>query len=80
MGGLCMATDDVATLEARVAELEKRRGKCRCGGGHGGTGCWALGSSIAVVLSWTRSTSILWAILHGIFSWGYVIYYAVTRK
>jgi hypothetical protein len=67
-------------LEARLAALEKKSGKCSCAGGHGGTGCWALGSSIAVVLSWARNGSILWAILHGIFSWGYVIYYAVTRK
>jgi hypothetical protein len=36
--------------------------------------------AIAVVLSWARNASILWAILHGVFSWGYVIYWAVTRK
>jgi hypothetical protein len=28
-----------------------------------------LGSIIAVVASWSRNQSILWAILHGIFSW-----------
>lgn len=68
-------------LETRVAELEKRVGKpCRCGGGHGGVGFLSLGSAIAVVLSWSRNASILWAILHGCFSWGYVIYFAVTRK
>ena len=38
-----------------------------------------LGSVIAVVASWERNRSILWAILAGIFSWGYVIYYALTR-
>ncbi|WP_252723609.1 hypothetical protein [Winogradskyella psychrotolerans] len=38
-----------------------------------------LGSVIAVVISWDRNKSILWAILHGIFSWLYVIYYALTR-
>lgn len=38
-----------------------------------------LGSVIAVVASWDRNRSILWAILHGIFSWFYVIYYACTR-
>jgi hypothetical protein len=67
-------------LEARVGELEKRAAKRRGGGGHGGTGFWVLGSAIAVVLSWSRNASILWMILHGIFSWGYVIYFAVTRK
>jgi hypothetical protein len=39
-----------------------------------------LGSVIAVVASWSRNQSILWAILHGIFSWFYVIYFAVTRE
>ncbi|PVY39404.1 hypothetical protein [Pontibacter virosus] len=39
-----------------------------------------LGSVIAVVASWSRNQSILWAILHGILSWFYVIYYAITRS
>ncbi len=39
-----------------------------------------LGSAIAVVCSWQRNRSILWAILAGIFSWFYVIYFAVTRQ
>ncbi len=38
-----------------------------------------LGSVLAVTVSWQRNKSILWAILHGLFSWLYVIYYAVTR-
>ena len=38
-----------------------------------------LGSVIAVVASWQRNRSILLAILAGIFSWFYVIYYALTR-
>jgi hypothetical protein len=39
-----------------------------------------LGSAIAVVCSWQRNRSILWAILAGIFSWFYVIYFAMTRS
>jgi hypothetical protein len=39
----------------------------------------AIGTAIAVVLSWSRNASILWCILHGIFSWVYVIYFAITR-
>ena len=35
-----------------------------------------LGSAIAVAVSWSANKSILWAILHGIFGWFYVIYYA----
>jgi fucose permease len=38
-----------------------------------------LGAVIAVVVSWHRNRSILWAIIHGILSWIYVIYYAITR-
>ena len=39
-----------------------------------------LGSAIAVVCSWQRNRSIFWAILAGILSWLYVIYFAVTRE
>ena len=38
-----------------------------------------LGAVIAVVCSWHRNKSILWAILHGFLSWIYVIYFAITR-
>ncbi|KKX46737.1 hypothetical protein L950_0230305 [Sphingobacterium sp. IITKGP-BTPF85] len=38
-----------------------------------------LGSVIAVVASWDRNKSILWAISQGILSWFYVIYFAFTR-
>ena len=39
-----------------------------------------LGSAIAVVCSWHRNRSILWAVLAGILSWLYVIYFAATRR
>lgn len=39
-----------------------------------------LGSAIAVVLSWQRNKSIFLMILHGILSWFYVIYFALTRR
>ena len=39
-----------------------------------------IGSAIAIVCSWQRYRSILWAILAAIFSWFYVIYFAMTRK
>lgn len=39
-----------------------------------------LGSAIAVVCSWQRNRSILWAIVAGILSWLYVIYFALTRE
>ena len=39
-----------------------------------------LGTVIAVVISWSRNESILFAIIHGIFSWFYVIYYFFALK
>jgi hypothetical protein len=36
-----------------------------------------LGSALAVAISWSSNHSILWAIVHGILSWLYVIYYAI---
>jgi hypothetical protein len=39
----------------------------------------SLGSALAVTISWSVNHSILWAILHGIFSWVYVLYYAIVR-
>ena len=38
-----------------------------------------FGSALAMVISFTVNHSILWAILHGIFGWFYVIYYACVR-
>ena len=39
-----------------------------------------LGSALAIVCSWHRNRSILLAILAGIFSWFYVIWFALTRE
>lgn len=39
-----------------------------------------LGSALAVVCSWQRNRSILWAVLAGILSWFYVLYFALTRR
>jgi hypothetical protein len=36
-----------------------------------------LGTVIAVVISYAKYKSIGWAIVHGIFSWFYVIYYII---
>lgn len=38
-----------------------------------------MGSALAIAISWSTHQSILWAIIHGFFSWLYVIYFAVTR-
>ena len=43
-------------------------------GAYAGIG---LGSALAITISWSLNHSIWWAILHGIFSWLYVIYYGI---
>jgi branched-subunit amino acid transport protein len=52
-------------------------------GGGDGCGCasvpYLLGSILAVVLSWDANRAVLWAIIHGILSWLYVIYYVVVN-
>ena len=37
----------------------------------------SFGSCLAMIISYTAWKSIFWAILHGIFGWGYVIYYVL---
>lgn len=38
-----------------------------------------LGSAIAVAISWSLHKSIVWATVHGLLSWIYVIWHALTR-
>lgn len=38
-----------------------------------------FGCALAMILSYTLNHSILWAILHGIFGWFYVIYFAIVH-
>ena len=39
-----------------------------------------FGSALAIAISYTANHSILWAIIHGIFGWLYVIYFALFRS
>lgn len=39
----------------------------------------SFGSALAMAISFNVHHSVLWAILHGLLSWLYVIYYVVTR-
>lgn len=38
-----------------------------------------FGSALAMVISYTAHKSVLWAIIHGVLSWLYVIYFLLTR-
>ena len=37
------------------------------------------GSVMAMIISWSLHGSIFWAIVHGSFSWFYVIYFYTTK-
>ena len=39
-----------------------------------------MGSALAITISWSVNQSILWAIIHGFFSWLYVIYFAIVKR
>lgn len=39
-----------------------------------------IGAALAIVCSWERNRSIFWAIIAGVLSWIYVIYFAITRR
>jgi len=58
----------------KLCAADKMKKKCyprQCGG------CWIFGSALAMILSYTQNTSILYAILHGALSWFYVIFRAM---
>ena len=42
--------------------------------GNAATAGLSMGSALAMILSFQLNHSVLWAILHGICSWLYVIY------
>jgi len=69
------ALEDTSQLEAlndRLNELE--------GQNHSLSLVYGMGMMLAMILSWSRNASILYCILHGLFSWLYVIYFAWTRR
>jgi hypothetical protein len=39
-----------------------------------------FGSALAIAISWSANHSILWAIIHGLLGWFYVIYYAIFKR
>ncbi len=40
----------------------------------------SFGSALAMAISYNANHSILWAIIHGILGWLYVIYFALFRS
>jgi len=70
----------IEQLETEVYGLKEKLEESRSDRNGDGAGlAYVLGSALAIVLSWSRSASILWCIFHGLLSWAYVLYFAVTR-
>ena len=63
-------------IEAKESEIPEAKG-------HAVTATKAgisFGCALAIVLSWTAHKSLGWAVIHGILSWFYVIYYLFTSN
>jgi hypothetical protein len=39
----------------------------------------SFGTALAIAISYTNNHSVLWAIIHGLFSWLYVVYYVLFK-
>lgn len=39
-----------------------------------------MGSALAMVISFSLNQSVLWAIIHGLLSWVYVVYYLLILQ
>ena len=37
-----------------------------------------FGTALAITISWSANKSLLWAVIHGLLSWIYVVYYALV--
>lgn len=40
----------------------------------------SFGNALAIAISWSAHHSVLWAIIHGFFSWVYVLYYVLLGR
>jgi hypothetical protein len=63
-------------VASRLDDLESRVDELGRGTAAGGA---AFGATLAMILSWHSFHAVLWALLAGIFSWFYVIYYLVVN-
>jgi len=67
---------DIVATEVR-SMADNRYYGVRVEGAKYGVG---FGSALAIAISYTANHSILWAIIHGILGWLYVIYFALFRS
>ena len=72
--------DDMESrLEALESTLEHRSVEWEDSTVRGLSLGYGMGMMLAIVLSWSRNATILWCIIHGLLSWLYVLYFALTR-
>ncbi|MGL4338231.1 MAG: CAAX protease family protein [Turicibacter sp.] len=60
-------------LRAELREdyrYELRKGRMKYAGKF-----YSIGMVLAIVISYTKYSSVLWAIIHGLFGWFYVLYH-----
>jgi hypothetical protein len=51
--------------------------RCRSYKGEVAKGGISFGCALAMVISFTVNKSVLWAIIHGVLGWLYVLYYVI---
>lgn len=71
--------EQVELLLYKVEQMEKDRNRMHIDMSSGKTIKTGIttGSVLAMIISYAHWQSIGWAILHGLMSWGYVIYYLI---
>ncbi len=62
------------SAESQTAESQTRRSTPLSTQGNAATAGITMGSALAMILSFQLNHSVLWAIIHGICSWFYVVY------
>jgi len=58
-------------------KVAKKNVNVKCCSWHSNSHCGGVcsfGAALAMVLSYTQNSSILWAVIHGVLNWFYVIY------
>ena len=68
--------EDMALLAYKIEQLENQKNIQIEDSKIVKTGI-SFGSALAIAISYTQWHSIGWAIIHGLMSWGYVIYYLI---
>jgi hypothetical protein len=70
-------------LESRLDDLGSRLDEVGHAKSFGDPGCgaalYSLGATMAAILSWHSFHAVLWALLAGLLSWLYVIYYVIVN-